>query len=633
MGKKSLLVVTESNSDLLELLLDSDIKLHVVKPDEVSNTNLQDFHSIAILGGVSDRPLMFHPTDRIVIDEFIDRGGKVFCEYVSSISELYFSPPKSTKKERLVFCQDSDSISGLNMGDILDDQHNMRIGAYYEHEGGEPILQYAEYIKAHSNTEVDNEFRNDPANRALWFDKPNLLVCCFRLSNFLKARFAPRKKWIGLVKYIIEWLCEDEVSLGDIPKYYRLSGCSHDFESSIRASIDRGMNWFYDAGILLDKGKMGVLEGIGSEIYPDGKQQILTNIRADCIGETSMAFMFYYLLEGDSAYLEISDNLTKTCFDFFQIKEGPYKGMVRWSNEGWGVCYQDDVARAIMPYLFKSLYLEDKSYLDNCIDALNFLVDTTGTDGLRVQRTDNISLTFEKMEELRNSPGGFPSAHYNAYYLATLLLAYKLTDIEKFKDVGIKGMESIMSVYPDTVREHSQTQELCRLIMPSAFLYWVTGEEGHKDFLYTVVEDLQAYRHDSGAYVEWDEGYKATMSRNEDGECSLLTKNGDPVVDMLYSVNWLPMAFMQAYFITEDNYFKNLWQDIAKFMISVQLRSDDKKLDGGWTRAMDVELMEVFASPYDIGWGPWSIESGWTVAEIVSGLMSGLLSDELVSFY
>ena len=194
-------------------------------------------------------------------------------------------------------------------------------------------------------------------------------------------------------------------------------------------------------------------------------------------------------------------------------------------------------------------------------------------------------------------------------------------------------MESIMSVYPDTVREHSQTQELCRLIMPSAFLYWVTGEEGHKDFLYTVVEDLQAYRHDSGAYVEWDEGYKATMSRNEDGECSLLTKNGDPVVDMLYSVNWLPMAFMQAYFITEDNYFKNLWQDIAKFMISVQLRSDDKKLDGGWTRAMDVELMEVFASPYDIGWGPWSIESGWTVAEIVSGLMSGLLSDELVSFY
>ena len=102
---------------------------------------------------------------------------------------------------------------------------------------------------------------------------------------------------------------------------------------------------------------------------------------------------------------------------------------------------------------------------------------------------------------------------------------------------------------------------------------------------------------------------------------------------MLYSINWLPAAFIQAYFITGDKYFKELWEDIAKFMISAQLHSGNKKINGGWTRAMDVERMEVFGLPNDLGWGPWAMETGWTVAEIVYGLSLGLLEDELGRFY
>ena len=36
---------------------------------------------------------------------------------------------------------------------------------------------------------------------------------------------------------------------------------------------------------------------------------------------------------------------------------------------------------------------------------------------------------------------------------------------------------------------------------------------------------------------------KAACSRRENGECALLAENGDPVVDMLYSNNWLPLGF------------------------------------------------------------------------------------------
>ena len=46
------------------------------------------------------------------------------------------------------------------------------------------------------------------------------------------------------------------------------------------------------------------------------------------------------------------------------------------------------------------------------------------------------------------------------------------------------------------------------------------------------------------------------------------------------------------------------------------------KIDGAWARGYDVDIMEVFGLPNDVGWGPWAVESGWTVAEITAGLYS-----------
>jgi hypothetical protein len=43
--------------------------------------------------------------------------------------------------------------------------------------------------------------------------------------------------------------------------------------------------------------------------------------------------------------------------------------------------------------------------------------------------------------------------------------------------------------------------------------------------------------------------------------------------------------------------------------------------------------MEVFAVPFDLGWGPWSIESGWTVGEIGAGLAMGAMRERLAGFY
>ena len=64
-------------------------------------------------------------------------------------------------------------------------------------------------------------------------------------------------------------------------------------------------------------------------------------------------------------------------------------------------------------------------------------------------------------------------------------------------------------------------------------------------------------------------------------------------------------------------------------MIRSQIHSDNSSIDGGWARGFDVDKMEVYGLPNDVGWGPWAIESGWTVSEILAGLGLGLLGKNI----
>lgn len=656
---KRVAVITEKDSDILKVLRRNGIEITVFRPGQMNCDNLDRFYSIMILGGTSDNPLILHPRERLVIEEELKKGKKIFSEYCGSIGHIYFEPPVKTRFERLMFSSEEKKLEEVKIGDLLDDQCGMRIRPYPGFcSHNRPILQYVlsgghSKVQKHDIKIIENK-ENIP-DRGLWFNQENLLICGFCLANYNKARYAPKFKFKKLIQFILEWVTDTDINIEVLEEHYSnkwyevYNKKAEDITEMIRDTIDSAMEWFEKGEILLNDGKDGVLEGLGTEIYPDGKQRVCSIIRNDCVGETALAYFMYSLLkskEKDNYYHRVSDNLATINFDMMQCKDNnQFHGMMRWTQEAWGVCYQDDVARAIIPQMLKALYsgyLQNREkvrddcgkYMMECIYALDFLLKTTGTDGTRIARTDNIKLNKEKINELANNPAECPSGHYNGYYFAALLLGYKLTGLERFKTAGIKGMETLMAAYPNTIREHSQTQEYCRLILPLSWLYWVSGEEKHKEWLYMVANDLQVFKHESGAYLEWDEGYKAQM-RNNIGkyENTLLALNGDPVVDLLYSNNWLPIGFIQAYFVTKDTFFKELWEETARFMVASQILSKDKTINGAWARGFDVEFTEIFGSPADIGWGPWAIESGWTVAEITAGLIMGLIGDKLIEFY
>ena len=379
---------------------------------------------------------------------------------------------------------------------------------------------------------------------------------------------------------------------------------------------------------MIDDGAGGVREGLTHNIRAsDGWQKPATEVRTDCCGEVGGAYMLDWLLTGNQLSRQRFEALEDFCYDQMQVKEGLHKGMIRWSEACWHICYHDDVARTILPTLLCQNFTKEGSrHFADAVEACRYLLKSTGKNGLRVSFTDSSFLTEEKMRSLREGTNGTSKAHHTGYYAAALLLAWRAGGPEEFFAVAERGIRTIMELYPDNEREHSQTQELCRLVLPLAVLYEITGSPEHKGWLDQVLSELDSVAHESGAYREWDTGYKASRARRNGDECSLLANNGDPVVDLLYSVNWLPLGFAYAWFATGDEAVKERWNRIASFLASCQTRSEEPLLDGAWARAFDLERREVYGVPHDIGWAPCCIESGWTVAEILMGLQfMGLL--------
>ncbi len=616
------LLLNDRGSDLGKVLESCGGKLTRMTFEEALHAELDGYDSFCIFGecGVLDPRLR----DKLEAQCF-QKGKRTFAEALLSFADVYCAGPADTTRSRLVALlpEEEGGVPGLAVGDLLDDGGNRMVKPWFAVPGMRVLLAYREHIVAHRRWNAPPEEMQKDSAPGLWLLGDNVMMTSFTLHNFIRARYAPSQTWKRLIAFIAGWLTGGTPSRWPEPvvRYGVTEDLSDDatFDRCRRAAVERGVRWL--RGYLADEGRGGVREGLRHNIDPEGVQATADSIRTDCTGEAAGAFRFYGCLSGSKEAHAIADNLTGLVFGPMMRKGGPFDGMLRWTDTGWEVCYQDDAARAVLPALYDCYYLGNRKRFPDVCRALDFLVRTTARDGCRQPRTDAPFLDEKGLRELAEAAHGAPSAHYNAYYHAALLLAYLCGGSEAYLHTARRGLETIMELYPDTRREQSETEELCRLILPLALLYQATGEATHRDLLYRVAEDLEAHRHPFGGYCEWDTGYQASCSRDSNGECSLLTENGDPVADLLYSVNWLPVGFATAWRVTGDRRFYDRWRGIAAFFLKTQVLSDDPKTDGSWCRAFDMDLREAYGNPHDVGWAALCSESGWTDAEILMGLM------------
>lgn len=617
-GVKKCLVLSDGPSDFTELL-ESSSETVMMRFEDAVNAELSEYDAFCLLacGKVLD------PRLRVRLEAENAKGKRIFTEALNSWGGIYSAGAADTTSSRLVVVpSETDGIPGLDTGDLLDDMSNRMMQPWYEVPGLKPLLVYRDHVIAHRHWQATGEEILRDSRLGIFTVGDSVMMCSFELHNFNRARFAPRKSWQKLIRYIVKWITGKYPETMPEPVVHYGNGeisSDAEFEACRKESITRGMRWL--GRFLVDGGRGGIREGIRHDIGPDGCQAGADTVRTDCTGEASGAFRFHALLTGNGESRRIAEALSDFVFGPMMVRGGLFDGMLRWTDTAWQVCYQDDAARAMLPSLYDALITGNRERFPDVCRVLDFLVKTTARDGCRVARTDAPNLTEEGLRRLSGEEHGLASAHYNGYYHAALLLAYRIGGNSVYLDTARRGLETMMSLYPDTKREQSETQEMCRLILPLAALYGATGEKRHLEMLHRVTDDLQEHRHTSGGYCEWDTGYAASCSRESRGECSLLTENGDPVADLLYSTNWLPVGYAYAYHVTGDEKFRGLWRDVAVFCMNAQIRSGDSMTDGSWCRAFDMELGEAYGCPHDVGWAACCSESGWTDAEILMGLM------------
>jgi len=91
--------------------------------------------------------------------------------------------------------------------------------------------------------------------------------------------------------------------------------------------------------------------------------------------------------------------------------------------------------------------------------------------------------------------------------------------------------------------------------------------------------------------------------------------------DQLYTNNFMLMALHEAYGASGDLRLGAASDLLAAYLASIQAVSPSlPQVSGSWPRAFDYAKYEYWGSSADMGWGAFSVESGWTTTWISAAL-------------
>ena len=155
----------------------------------------------------------------------------------------------------------------------------------------------------------------------------------------------------------------------------------------------------------------------------------------------------------------------------------------------------------------------------------------------------------------------------------------------------------------------------------------------HLAWLLRVAGDYAATQHASGAVLETlgpagqcDACPPRSNDEYGDAEAPIIAASGEPFADLLYSNNYALSSLQEAFRATLDARLGAPAARLAAFLAAAQVAASDSgdfaALDGAFMRGFDAERWDFGGAAADIGWGPWSIETGWTATWISQALFS-----------
>lgn len=655
-GKKStsIVICSNGNNDIIEVLNANNYSYRNL------NSQLDAVNAAEIGGGI-----LFvanhYPKQRFVFEKGVKRiidqkRLKIFVEYPASTTGFNVTrDTMQTQLQRGVI--NTKEISGVDSLDLFA-VHN----AYFVKSNAKNPLIIVAKVAGFDDAQYGiSDVKHDP----LLFKEGNALIATTRLSNSLTSRFGPVDHLKPVLEYVFNFLQPtvtwkfNNWPLTVSPMYGKNDPLNtKDYEEAIK----RGNEWFYKGkffvhpsweklflkrqgdglnpvGPPLNKdlpvgdGTLGVLEGHLSRIQIDGSQIYRYWMRADCNAE--VAYSLTSAPNSSEKNKKVAANLLDYVFKTSILRgdnrnnpASPAYGLVGWSMTHPYVYYGDDNARVILGALGASARLNKDDWNKYIAEAIIANFRTTGKNGFRGERLEDINIVKKGLEEIQNNDLVYAHPHFESWMWACYLWLYDKTGHQPFLTQAKKAISITMSKYPDWKWTNGIQQERARMILPLAWLVRVEDTPEHRQWLSLIADKVLENMDESGAIREElgasTEGMFGATKTNADygkTEAPLIAVNGDPVADMLYTTNFGFFALNEAAAATGDEKYKKAVDKIADFLVRIQVKSKTHQdLDGAWFRAFDYNRWEYWASNADAGWGAWGTLTGWTQSWIVSTL-------------
>ena len=590
--------------------------------------------------------------DPSLLDQAAGKNLKLFVEYPESIPGLEIGPPQHTTWERAVVSSDSfgDSLPKLRILMI----HDCR---FVPTTAENPSLVAARV--AGFDTAV---FGIPEQAFPILFEMPerNLIIATTKLSDFVTGRYAPAKSWKVIWEHILmildpqarvalDWEPTVRPAFGPkdkMPKEFEdqafkaAAKWHHDSRLLVHPSREPEVHQLLKSGAEavetpgpnepMGDGSHGILEGYSSAVQWDGTQVQRLPIRSDCNAEAAMVLALDWMVNGNARSRDMAKNL----LDYVYFTSGmhgrergnpkhPAFGHIAWGNiaPAWEVAnYSDDDARVALSTMAAEACLDSDRWDEHLMRILLANLRTTGTLGFRGDRIDMPEIEQNGWKAYHDRDIVNYSPHHESYLWACNLWAYKQTGYKPFIERTKNAIRMTMEAYPDGWRWNDSI-ERGRMILCLAWLVRLEDTPEHRKWLDTIADSLIERQDASGAIEERSgggrHGFQIAASNEEYGttETPLIQQNGDPASDQLYTTGFALLGFHEAYAATGDPKLKAAEDKLADYLCRIQTHSEKYPyLNGTWFRAFDYKRWEYWAASGDVGWGAWSVESGWAQA-------------------
>eukprot|EP01062_Namystynia_karyoxenos_P015690 TRINITY_DN15711_c0_g2_i1.p1 TRINITY_DN15711_c0_g2~~TRINITY_DN15711_c0_g2_i1.p1 ORF type:complete len:834 (+),score=185.28 TRINITY_DN15711_c0_g2_i1:88-2589(+) len=578
------------------------------------------------------------------------------------------SPPKLTVWERAVVAPGAALGSSLPPLRLLTPHKSAAYAALPSAHGARQLLVLAKV--AGYDTAVDGLPKRPGSVSALLSELPGtVLVASTQLSQCRTRRFSPNAHWLAVWQYVLARLAGAAApQLRWEPTVRPAFGAGAPLPPDAElAAMERAVEWYNVSGMLVaperlselvtpgtsgvlpcgtsatcgsSEGQAGVLEGFSSDVDAAGSQPQATQIRADCTAETAMAFAARHA----SARRHPRDRRTAiNLLDFAWVHSGiqqPWNpptpthftdtfGLIAWTSGGvaYGEFYKDDTARGLLGGIAVSGFLQSDRWLSHLAAGVLGNLRITGQNGFGPASAMLADIHAQGWRSYYT--GDFSgnrdnySPHYQCYLWAVYFWAYARTGYAPLLDRGQRAVTLMMERYPAwwVPTANGIAMQRARMLLPLAWLVRVNDTALHRSWLHTIYDGL-AVRQDpqTGAIREevtaagW--GRQTRVPNNADYgtfEAPLNQDNDDPVSDFLYTSNFALLGLHEAAAVTGNVSIRRSADALAAHVVRIQARSEEHpELDGSYARAFDYRKWEVWASDADLGWGAWSVETGWT---------------------